>query len=431
MPSRRLFEGPDIGKLLARIQSELGPGAQAVSAEKVRRGGVGGFFAREIYQVIVETEQAEPAEAVEATAGARPTRPMPVPVAMADPMVAIPSTEGTIFSELLRKLTDNTGAAESDAPALPAATVLRADDGSAAADDLVADDGEAAVTSAGPDGAWDSAEEWLSSASGDAGGATNGTAEGGAPTSSVSASPARLQAVPLPTAPRKSAGAGRTALTPARARTSLRKMGLPASLMPAEGRLGLVPALYRSLSRLPVPPPVNLQPGEVMAVVGSADMALTLASRVALALGLGPDEVAVACANGSGGGTAGGERVLITSAASAEAQADRWAELSRPTVVSIASEPGSGREAWAGRVIEALQPAMVWGVVEATRKPEDVYAWTDAVGQVDALALEDMDATTSPAAILGTGIPIVLIDGQMATAEAWTALLTSRLRAAA
>jgi hypothetical protein len=237
---------------------------------------------------------------------------------------------------------------------------------------------------------------------------------------------AELQAVPLPPVDPK---AGLNGITPARARPALKRMGLPASLLPADGRLGLVPALYRALSRMPMAPPVCLQPGEVMAVIGAADRALVLASRLALSIGLDPAEVVVA--SPAEVGESGSERIVIGSGAAAESHAEKWATRSRPTVVSIAAAPGSGRETWAGNVIEALQPAAVWGVVEATRKPEDVAAWSDAVGQVDALALEDVDATTSPAAVLGTGIPVAQLDGQLASPEAWTALLAGRLRAAA
>lgn len=525
MLSRRLFEGPDIQKVLARIQSELGPSAQIISAEKVRRGGVGGFFARETYQVVVDGPEEPVSRPTLLSARRRAARISPAPAGPEadERTVPVPSTEGAPFAEVLRRLTENaqptgTTAQPTDmmtptttAPGVAAATRPTR---SAQVDAVVDEDltsllrqmsaARAVAEAEGPI----STEAWIEDAHMEAAQPAeletddvrvdemNGEelpieeaqiADEDAPIDAaqiadqdapIDEAPvddvqvedvqvedvlmeepeaaesrdmhptlsapeafraegipsgedrrpvlAELQAVPLPPADPK---AGLSGITPARARPALKRMGLPTSLLPADGRLGLVPALFRALSRMPMAPPVCLQPGEVMAVIGTADRALVLASRLALSIGLDPAEVVVATP--AEVGETGSERTVIGSGAAAESHAEEWATRSRPTVVSIAAGPGSGRETWAGNVIEALQPAAVWGVVEATRKPEDVSAWSDAVGQVDALALEDLDGTTSPAAVLGTGIPVALLDGQLASPEAWTALLAGRLRAAA
>lgn len=61
MPPQRLqFEGPSLEALLGRVQREHGPGARIVQAEKVRTGGLAGFFARERYQLDLEVD--DPAE---------------------------------------------------------------------------------------------------------------------------------------------------------------------------------------------------------------------------------------------------------------------------------------------------------------------------------------------------------------------------------
>ena len=45
MPTRVLLEGPAIEPLLAQVRDEYGSGVRIISADKVRSGGVGGFFA--------------------------------------------------------------------------------------------------------------------------------------------------------------------------------------------------------------------------------------------------------------------------------------------------------------------------------------------------------------------------------------------------
>ena len=52
------LEGPDLPSLLDQVRAEYGPGARVVHAERIRRGGVGGFFARERYHLEVEVHEA-------------------------------------------------------------------------------------------------------------------------------------------------------------------------------------------------------------------------------------------------------------------------------------------------------------------------------------------------------------------------------------
>ncbi|MGQ0843551.1 MAG: hypothetical protein ACT4QF_05410 [Sporichthyaceae bacterium] len=53
---RLLLEGRSITELLARVRAEHGPDVRIVSADRVRTGGVGGFFARESYALTVELD---------------------------------------------------------------------------------------------------------------------------------------------------------------------------------------------------------------------------------------------------------------------------------------------------------------------------------------------------------------------------------------
>ena len=52
------FEGPDVQLLLDGIRQELGPGAKIDRAERIRVGGLFGFFAKEHYRVVVEVPDA-------------------------------------------------------------------------------------------------------------------------------------------------------------------------------------------------------------------------------------------------------------------------------------------------------------------------------------------------------------------------------------
>ena len=54
MPTRVLLEGPAIEPLLAQVREEYGSGVRIISADKVRSGGFGGFFAKQHYELSVE-----------------------------------------------------------------------------------------------------------------------------------------------------------------------------------------------------------------------------------------------------------------------------------------------------------------------------------------------------------------------------------------
>lgn len=54
MPSRLRLEAPTAAELTQRIRAEHGPAARIISAEKVTRGGVGGFLGRTHYEALIE-----------------------------------------------------------------------------------------------------------------------------------------------------------------------------------------------------------------------------------------------------------------------------------------------------------------------------------------------------------------------------------------
>ena len=54
------FEGDSVEEVLGRVRSELGADAEIVEANKIRSGGIGGFFAKERFEVIARPRAAAP-----------------------------------------------------------------------------------------------------------------------------------------------------------------------------------------------------------------------------------------------------------------------------------------------------------------------------------------------------------------------------------
>src|SRR3954449_10768842 len=67
------LEGASLEELLERVRREHGPNAQIVKAEKARKGGVGGFFARETFviEVVLDPTPVDAAAAPAAMPGPR------------------------------------------------------------------------------------------------------------------------------------------------------------------------------------------------------------------------------------------------------------------------------------------------------------------------------------------------------------------------
>jgi hypothetical protein len=204
--------------------------------------------------------------------------------------------------------------------------------------------------------------------------------------------------------------------------------------------------------RLPAPPPLPDAPGTVVAVTGPASVARGTAALVAGEVGVDPTTVVVVrlpsdhrggpsrpgsdrratstLELGVGGGrpsTAPAARRVgavpapLHSAPPALAAVEERRSAGGCQVVLVESPLGGPGRTWAAQVLAQLRPTALVGAVDALVKPEDVAAWVTALGGVDALAVDNLAATVSPAAILRTGVPVAWVDGVVATPERWAA----------
>jgi len=213
--------------------------------------------------------------------------------------------------------------------------------------------------------------------------------------------------------------------------SALRRAGLGEAVVGsvAEGlRRGgeLETLLLEAMGRLVSAPPLPRRAGSLLVVVGERSRARELAAAVAVEVGADPAALPFASLEPEADVLVP-SALLVRSADEAAELAPGWRRSPTAAVVVVDAPLNGGQLAWATHVIAALRPTAVWGVVDSTVKAEDVAAWADALGGVDALALENIDATVSPAAALRTGIPVVRIDGRPASAARWTATIVDRM----
>jgi hypothetical protein len=384
------LEGDDLEHLLARVPDELGPEATIVAANKLRTGGIAGFFSKEAYEVVVEVDDGAPeARAIEDFA-----------------FPELPGDEAT------------------DEAATPTAIDTRARSGRSAR--TARDEGFAAV---------------LGRMVRDAGAGDRGpdlapvtTLDGPAVEPPLPTTIGSISSAPAPELlpARSSSPVRRTNPAPIESfdRLRLSRVGLPDTLAStvASSTGDATMALLHIFDRLPRPDALPKVQGSVIAVLGNRQAALEVAERFAQQLGTDPSDVLVATRTGR---AKVDEERRIDSVDTALERRRSWRRRRRPTVVAIESAIGRKHTSWAANLLEALEPTQVWGVVEATRKAEDIRDWAVHVGGLDALAVHGLDDTASPASVLSVGVPVGLLDGEEATPLRWTSIVTARLLEAA
>ncbi|OMQ15265.1 hypothetical protein A7K94_0210785 [Modestobacter sp. VKM Ac-2676] len=98
------------------------------------------------------------------------------------------------------------------------------------------------------------------------------------------------------------------------------------------------------------------------------------------------------------------------------------------TIVAVDAPLRTAGGPWLEHMLAVWSPTAVWAVLDSTRKPEDLVPWLDGLPRLDAVVVQDTDATADPAAVLGhLQVPVALIDGVRATAHRWASLLCERL----
>jgi hypothetical protein len=401
MPTRVLLEGPEIEPLLAQVREEYGSGVKIISADKVRTGGLGGFFAKQRYELSVEVPDGlatQPVDGLlallEATELDGPRAPDAIP-----PPVTRPLKKGA-------------EPRVSKAELAPVRTVEPAPDAPLRAG-LVS----TATTAFA---------EVMASVGG-------GIGTPPPPPPSAAPAPARAPAfAPAQDAPvervarvERRAPAQRPAPVPPPMAGELMALGLPAVM--AERATGTDPyqSILNALAGMPQPPAAPAAHGDVLLIAGELTAALALARQVATTLSLDPAKLLVASTATAGTGVHTSRR--ITGPEDARRRARRMHVAAAPHIVVLDAPVHGGDTAWIRAVRAALAPSAVWAAVDATRKTTETVRHLANLGPLDALGVYGAGECADPASVLALGTPVALVDGRPADAHAWAALLSQRL----
>lgn len=474
MSKRLLLEGTDLEALIVRVHGEIGPTAKVVKAERVRTGGVAGFFAKERFELTVEVPDEvayvpgplvtpgsrgpvgsagggsvgtvpgsaarwsggdDAARRAEVDAGTAEVQPVGIDALLAaadaadrhgaprgesaDDEIAPVSTEQDTFASIL------------DSVRQLASETRQADEAAAAA----------ASASAGP-----------ATGLGAAAAASGGTAAAGAAAFGAAATGGPVPAGPTPplgqTSARRSNPWARKTTPSAPTPVVLDKEVRPAEFVVVRTTGASIPELLQVgvprrllselpagqgtyplsqvLSRVPRAPAVVREPASVVVVAGQGEQVVEAARLIARRIGVPDSGIALAGRldpqTGYGPWVITGMSARRLRAATVESEA--------PLVVALGVGADASDWTIASSLVASFDPDQVWAVVEADRSLADARRWMTAVGQhrpFDALAARNVSSTSQPAAILELGVPVGLLDGFAASALVWAALLDEHL----
>lgn len=435
---RSVYEGPDPEQLLLQAWSDHGPSVRISEPEERRHGGFLGFFSKVTYRI--EVEPVPPGEAGDADGSGDGA------VAPGVGATGILGATGTLRAAVPGAEWSDPTAADG-AGGTDAATARRADTGQAL--ERLADATKDVLELTGaPPPTFDKVLEGVASSLGEEPGfyqpslhgqsvsiddllGGDRPAPGGAGLGAEEAGGAEpggaggdLGAMGLHTA---GVGTHRVLAAAAAVRRMgsvvdlLRNAGYPGALLrPLEHFADTEATLEAAFALLPPPsaPPTTV--GSLIAVAGPGQAARDAARRIASDLGL--DEELIALASQWRAARTIEPDLFVRTPEEAAALSPGW-RRDRVGLVAVTAPLISSDHRWARDVLRAMRPSAVWGVASATTKPEDIVRWATALGGFDALVLEDVAHTSTPAAVLTTGIPVATLDGRPATPTRWAAVV--------
>ncbi|SDC85435.1 hypothetical protein SAMN05216410_2396 [Sanguibacter gelidistatuariae] len=418
MSKRLLLEGTDLEALMIRVRAELGPRARVVKAERVRSGGVGGFFAKERFELTVDVpDDASPGLRTASASAGR---------GVGGAAVGGPS------GGLSGGPSGGTGEAESESTAVGIDALLAAAD---------AADRHSAEVGRGVENGWnqpgpvlgevsteqdtfvtvlDAVRQLAAETTASTAGVYGRTGRGGRATVRPSGDAGEIIARTV--TPAEFVVVRRTGAT----LRELASLGLPRRILAKLPQTQERYTLSQVLSYVPRAPELVRDPAAVIIVAGQGEAVIAAASVIARRVGIPDTDVALAgrLAPHTGYGP------WVLTGVSARRLRAATVESESPLVVALGVGSDASDWAIASALVASFDPDQVWAVVEADRNVLDVRRWMAAMSEnrrIDAITASNVASTSAPAAILDFDVPVGMIDALPATAVVWAALLSEHL----
>jgi hypothetical protein len=432
VPTRVLLEGPAIEPLLAQVRQEYGSAVRIISADKVRSGGIGGFFAKQHYELSVEvpdqpsSSSDEPAQTLDqmlerAEAGDRVGAGRNAGIEDTDAAAERfqPDT-GAAFAELLAGL-DTAQHIAASGPARPAPPVQDPPD--KPDNPTVRPFRPAAATGTPVNGTSTRPLPPVPSLADLMGGLGLAAAE----TPPAATPPARSTATAYGLSPASPAAPLLKSAHNDPVVNNLISVGMPEPMAAQITGGDTYAGVLSVLASRPAAPGIPDGPGEILVLAGDLSHAVPIGRQLLEQIGADQSHLLLAAASAAGTGMHS-SRVMHDPEAAA-ARAEKLHNADSAWVVVLDAPIGGTDPLWVNDVCEALGTTALWAVVDATRKTADTAKHLRTLGDVEALVVHGVELTADPATVLGLELPIFSLDGKPATPHAWAAMLCARIAA--
>jgi hypothetical protein len=394
MSNPLLFEGRDLEEVLSEAQLVFGPEVEIVQANRVRKGGVFGFFAREWYEVWAHG-----------------------PATLANPALALLDRDASVDEiDTFQSMVTNALAAQTPADGLDSAMERFFDDEQERGQ-RVATRVAAPVSGRGSDSA--PAPTPAPTAGGVA------VAERLATTTFADTRPDPVMVEPAPLATEPALAPAPAVMPTTSAAVALEDAPRGASIF-EEPRQARTDLLWAVLDRIETMTAIPAMPEQgIVVYIGDASTTLPVVQEIGHRLGLWGNEVAVVTREHHDDVPTW---LAIDDLNDLRSRAPRWAK--RDGVVPVILDDSIDKPSldWVGEVLDALRPAQTRLVAEAWRLPEQVGRIALRLGGVDALELAQAGDTIDPLALLDLDIPIGSVEGRPASPELLAAVWLDRRR---
>ncbi len=469
MPTRVLLEGPAIEPLLAQVREEYGSGVRIISADKVRSGGFGGFFAKQHYELSVEVPDPndDRKNTMQRTTKAPPPREEPA----------------NTLEQLLERAESNDRIVSDDPSPYERPKALRPADDKAQGRDAGMEDAAAAVAGGRPELS-DNAAAFAELMAGMDATSHIATARPVRPSprpkadddedkptvrpfrpAAATGSPvnAGSNLKPLPPVPslaelmgglgladgdtRKTQGrsaataygvngtSGKEEPAPPVLRpvhtdpviANLISVGMPEQMAAQITGGDTYAGVLTALASRPAAPAIPDAPGEILVLAGDLDHAVPIGKDLLQQAGI--DQSHLLLAGPSAAGTGLHSSRVMPDVKAAAARAEKLQTSDSAWIVVLDAPVGQTDPIWVNDMCDAIGATAVWAVVDATRKTADTARHLRALGEVEALVVHNVENTADPATVLGLDVPVFSMDGKPATPHAWAAMLCARIAA--
>ena len=467
-----LLEGTDIRALLQQVRDEYGPDARIVHAERIRSGGVGGFFAKQRFEVAVEVDgdaaaaflpgggsdqrPSEQRPSGRSTVAPDPA-PLRAPLSFEDAVAAVNAE--TARTAAPRVPTAPAAARDAidlvlaglpsldETPLLPTPAPATASPVAAAAAPYAGPAGPVEASLLSAPGRLIDSELPIERAARAA--ADHGLTPVGPVATAALQQPVGAQAPtaavlnpPLTVSPAMAASAAAARLIQAAAArveldtahsvqpTAPAVAPAPVPETPAPAEQPLAPVVTLAVVPEPGPEPVLVpaRPGDVLVVVGDPATAYSAAVSLAARCRIPASAVSVLTARDSVAGVPEDRllhdllEVRLRGAELAHARTAGIVVVDAP--FDLVADP-QGR-AWVADAVQVVGAASTWALVDATRRTEDLQRWLACLPAPQALVVHGAALTSDPDAVLGLGLPIASHDGLPTTTQSDTPLTVRR-----